>query len=177
MRGRLLKRACGVGALLLLLLPAVAFLCLALPDEFTEMTHWAIAHYEASGSAEVDSAAAGQATPLTSAPSSSDAIGRGGDSDDWWLKDYHRKGCSRSPRQRMEEEEEEEEEEAVKREEEEGSGTSKTKNGEKRQRRSSDREEGGRSRGRRGEKREEDEEDEEEEGGGAVAGGVRGPVR
>jgi hypothetical protein len=43
----LIKQVCAVVALLLFLLPLFIFLCMLLPDEFTEITHYAIQHYEA----------------------------------------------------------------------------------------------------------------------------------
>jgi hypothetical protein len=37
---KVFARGCGVAGVLLLLLPLVVFLCMLLPDEFTEMNHW-----------------------------------------------------------------------------------------------------------------------------------------
>lgn len=41
-RWNLIKQVCAVVSLLLLFLPLVVFLCMLLPDEFTEITHYTI---------------------------------------------------------------------------------------------------------------------------------------
>jgi len=46
-RLRATRRVCAGACALLVLLPSVVFLSALLPDEFTEINHWAIQHYEA----------------------------------------------------------------------------------------------------------------------------------
>mmetsp|Transcript_19174 Transcript_19174/g.22856 ORF Transcript_19174/g.22856 Transcript_19174/m.22856 type:complete len:1186 (+) Transcript_19174:273-3830(+) len=45
-RWTMMKNICAVVTVLFIFLPFVIFLCMLLPDEFTEITHYAVQHYE-----------------------------------------------------------------------------------------------------------------------------------